>query len=49
MKSLIVLILLNAVLFYSFWGHWDILFILSVALYYAYKKFLIDYADRMLK
>jgi hypothetical protein len=49
MRGVLILLVLNAVLFYSFWGKWDILFLMSGAFYYTYKRFLIDYADRLLK
>lgn len=49
MKSLIFLIVANGVLIYFLWGAWDILFIVSVAFFYSYKKYLTEYADRMLK
>lgn len=49
MRAFIVLVIINAALFYALWGQWDILFILSVAFFYAYKRFLTDFADRMLK
>lgn len=49
MKNLIVLALVNGILAYGLWGEWQMLFMLSGAFFYAYKRFLIEYADRMLK
>jgi hypothetical protein len=49
MKSFLILAVANLVLFYCFWGNWSILFIISAAFYYAYKRFIIDYADKLLK
>jgi hypothetical protein len=49
MKGLLILGVIQAVLFYLFWGNWNVLAIMSFAFYYAYKKFAMDYADKLLK
>lgn len=49
MKGLLFVAVVNMVLFYIFWGKWDILALICGAFFFAYKRYLVDYADRLLK
>ena len=49
MKGLLFIIAINAGLFYIFWGKWAILAIICGAFFFAYKRYLVDYTDRLLK
>lgn len=49
MKGILFLGVIQAVLFYLFWGNWYVLAIISFGFFYAYKKFAMDYADKLLK
>jgi hypothetical protein len=49
MRSVIILAIINMAMIYAFWGNWPVMIMMCFASFYAYKKFLIDYSDRMLK